>query len=418
MTDDYMTQIAYASNYYENAPEAIYIPSQDGKVIKKNFFDWINEIFIPHTVEVAEAQETQEKLIKNLSLYTDSTEEAIKELDFVRTQVDHLAMEYSQIAAAYADLYKLTKSVNYSKDELHNLLISTMLAGFRENLSEEEIARILSQMGEMLQNEYVSLDEFKKTLGYKFKAAANWSKEAPKAFNIPDASGDSIFNSAVFLDMFADYIKDNTEEVKPKDFNSSFVKANYYENRMFDRDISGEESLYKLTTINSGILNYLGIQGKDLPKIYSGITKFKNTAQLLGSSSIVALGSTWAALAYANWYESNKRLQQRYNNANDLQYIQQAKDLFDTKTEVINLSIDNTIAPDSYADLENVPEETELHYINLNNNDLINSNIKNTEQISHIYPIFQFDFTDSVKQIIAETLDDFAQLKGFKKKTV
>ena len=236
MSEDFINQLALASTYYEQAPESVYIPSKDQSVIQKNIYDLFKETFIPHSAEVAEAQETQEKLIKNLTIYTGSQEESIKELDFVRTQVDHLAMEYGQIAAAYADLYKLSKSVNFSIDELHNLFMSTMLAARKEDLSEEDIAEILSRMGEMLQNEFVTIDDFKKAIGYKFKAADNWVKEAPKLLNMPDANEETLFQSSEFLSMFSDYTKEHTPDVTPLEFKPKYVKANYNENRMYDRE--------------------------------------------------------------------------------------------------------------------------------------------------------------------------------------
>ena len=241
MSKDFINQLALASTYYEQAPESVYIPSKDQSVIQKNIYDLFKETFIPHSAEVAEAQETQEKLVRNLTIYTGSKDNAIKELDFVRTQVDHLAMEYGQIAAAYADLYKLSKSVNFSIDELHNLFMSTMLAARKEDLSEEDIAEILSRMGEMLQNEFVTIDDFKKAIGYKFKAADNWVKEAPKLLNMPDANEETLFQSSEFLSMFSDYTKEHTPDVTPLEFKPKYVKANYYENRMFDKKISLEQ---------------------------------------------------------------------------------------------------------------------------------------------------------------------------------
>ena len=89
MSEDFINQLALASTYYEQAPESVYIPSKDQSVIQKNIYDLFKETFIPHSAEVAEAQETQEKLVRNLTIYTGSQDNAIKELDFVRTQVDH-----------------------------------------------------------------------------------------------------------------------------------------------------------------------------------------------------------------------------------------------------------------------------------------------------------------------------------------
>ena len=396
-----MTQIAYASNYYENAPEHIYIPSQDEKLIKKNILDWINEIFIPHTVEVAEAQETQEKLIKNLSLYTDSTEEAIKELDFVRTQVDHLAMEYGQIAAAYADLYKISKFTEYSDDELHDLFRAIMLAAYHEKLSEEDIADILSTTGELLKNENFSSKEFNKTIAYKLKIADTWSKST---FDLQ--SDIKNYNSADYMDLFTHFIFDNLPDAIPKDFNPAYVKANYYENRMFDKKISLEQ--YR----------------KNIQETYPFMNKIKQIKLPLSLSGISDL-LPWAAAAIAliplilDWLNTNKSIKKHYQNSNSIETFQDYSKVIDIENnkklegyieKTINLNAEEfnvePIEPD------NAIEILELELEKTNKEELSKNSIIN------INPASQLDFTDSVKQIIAETLDDFAQLKGFKKKTV
>ncbi len=401
MKYDYMTQIAYASNYYENAPEHIYIPSQDEKLIKKNILDWINEIFIPHTVEVAEAQETQEKLIKNLSLYTDSTEEAIKELDFVRTQVDHLAMEYGQIAAAYADLYKISKFTEYSDDELHDLFRAIMLAAYHEKLSEEDIADILSTTGELLKNENFSSKEFNKTIAYKLKIADTWSKST---FDLQ--SDIKNYNSADYMDLFTHFIFDNLPDAIPKDFNPAYVKANYYENRMFDKKISLEQ--YR----------------KNIQETYPFMNKIKQIKLPLSLSGISDL-LPWAAAAIAliplilDWLNTNKSIKKHYQNSNSIETFQDYSKVIDIENnkklegyieKTINLNAEEfnvePIEPD------NAIEILELELEKTNKEELSKNSIIN------INPASQLDFTDSVKQIIAETLDDFAQLKGFKKKTV
>lgn len=401
MTDDYMTQIAYASNYYENAPEAIYIPSQDQSVIKKNLLDIIKEIITPYTVEVAEAQETQEKLIKNLSLYTNSTEEAIKELDFVRTQVDHLAMEYSQIAAAYADLYKVSLFTEYSEHELHDLFKAIMRAAYHEKLSEEDISDILAHTGELLKNKNFSSNEFNKAIGYKLKIANTWSKATFK-------SEDDLENhdSADYMDLFANFIFDNLPDVSSEDFNSAYVKANYYENRMYDKNIQQDKYRENVKTVYPFMSKIKNI------KIPSSLMRISNLLPW------VATALTVAPLIF-DWLSTNQSIKQHYQNSNYMESYQDYNKTIKIEhnqklkgyiEKTINLNGEEfDINPIKSNDVIDILE-LELEKSNtdgLSNNPIININTP--------YP---GDFRDSVKQIIAETLDDFAQLKGFKKKTV
>ena len=415
MSEDFINQLALASTYYEQAPESVYIPSKDQSVIQKNIYDLFKETFIPHSAEVAEAQETQEKLVRNLTIYTGSQDNAIKELDFVRTQVDHLAMEYGQIAAAYADLYKLSKSVNFSIDELHNLFMSTMLAARREDLSEEDIAEILSRMGEMLQNEFVTIDDFKKAIGYKFKAADNWVKEAPKLLNMPDANEETLFQSSEFLSMFSDYTKEHTPDVTPLEFKPKYVKANYYENRMYDRDLLSEDFKKTMQVLLGLAISYYKhlLKGNITPKVLAkDLLNTTSISRAALSNIIVSLGAMGIYAALADWLESNNKIQKHYDNGN-LKYIPKWNDILNQKDTLILeggvIYFDEDIVPDNTPENEFiVPENTRLNML-----DIQEDNLQNTENIMEIFNPYQSDFEVEVKRILANTIDDFAQLKGF-----
>ena len=415
MSEDFINQLALASTYYEQAPESVYIPSKDQSVIQKNIYDLFKETFIPHSAEVAEAQETQEKLVRNLTIYTGSQDNAIKELDFVRTQVDHLAMEYGQIAAAYADLYKLSKSVNFSIDELHNLFMSTMLAARKEDLSEEDIAEILSRMGEMLQNEFVTIDDFKKAIGYKFKAADNWVKEAPKLLNMPDANEETLFQSSEFLSMFSDYTKEHTPDVTPLEFKPKYVKANYYENRMYDRDLLGEDFKKTMQVLLGIAISYYKhlLKGNITPKVLAkDLLNTTSISRAALSNIIVSLGAMGIYAALADWLESNNKIQKHYDNGN-LKYIPKWNDILNQKDTLILeggvIYFDEDIVPDNTPENEFiVPENTRLNML-----DIQEDNLQNTENIMEIFNPYQSDFEVEVKRILANTIDDFVQLKGF-----
>ena len=415
MSEDFINQLALASTYYEQAPESVYIPSKDQSVIQKNIYDLFKETFIPHSAEVAEAQETQEKLVRNLTIYTGSQDNAIKELDFVRTQVDHLAMEYGQIAAAYADLYKLSKSVNFSIDELHNLFMSTMLAARKEDLSEEDIAEILSRMGEMLQNEFVTIDDFKKAIGYKFKAADNWVKEAPKLLNMPDANEETLFQSSEFLSMFSDYTKEHTPDVTPLEFKPKYVKANYYENRMYDRDLLSEDFKKTMQVLLGLAISYYKhlLKGNITPKVLAkDLLNTTSISRAALSNIIVSLGAMGIYAALADWLESNNKIQKHYDNGN-LKYIPKWNDILNQKDTLILeggvIYFDEDIVPDNTPENEFiVPENTRLNML-----DIQEDNLQNTENIMEIFNPYQSDFEVAVKRILANTIDDFAQLKGF-----
>lgn len=415
MSEDFINQLALASTYYEQAPESVYIPSKDQSVIQKNIYDLFKETFIPHSAEVAEAQETQEKLVRNLTIYTGSQDNAIKELDFVRTQVDHLAMEYGQIAAAYADLYKLSKSVNFSIDELHNLFMSTMLAARKEDLSEEDIAEILSRMGEMLQNEFVTIDDFKKAIGYKFKAADNWVKEAPKLLNMPDANEETLFQSSEFLSMFSDYTKEHTPDVTPLEFKPKYVKANYNENRMYDRDLLGEDFKKTMQVLLGLAISYYKhlLKGNITPKVLAkDLLNTTSISRAALSNIIVSLGAMGIYAALADWLESNNKIQKHYDNGN-LKYIPKWNDILNQKDTLILeggvIYFDEDIVPDNTPENEFiVPENTRLNML-----DIQEDNLQNTENIMEIFNPYQSDFEVAVKRILANTIDDFAQLKGF-----
>ena len=415
MSEDFINQLALASTYYEQAPESVYIPSKDQSVIQKNIYDLFKETFIPHSAEVAEAQETQEKLVRNLTIYTGSQDNAIKELDFVRTQVDHLAMEYGQIAAAYADLYKLSKSVNFSIDELHNLFISTMLAARKEDLSEEDIAEILSRMGEMLQNEFVTIDDFKKAIGYKFKAADNWVKEAPKLLNMSDANEETLFQSSEFLSMFSDYTKEHTPDVTPLEFKPKYVKANYYENRMYDRDLLSEDFKKTMQVLLGIAISYYKhlLKGNITPKVLAkDLLNTTSISRAALSNIIVSLGAMGIYAALADWLESNNKIQKHYDNGN-LKYIPKWNDILNQKDTLILeggvIYFDEDIVPDNTPENEFiVPENTRLNML-----DIQEDNLQNTENIMEIFNPYQSDFEVEVKRILANTIDDFAQLRGF-----
>ncbi len=415
MSEDFINQLALASTYYEQAPESVYIPSKDQSVIQKNIYDLFKETFIPHSAEVAEAQETQEKLVRNLTIYTGSQDNAIKELDFVRTQVDHLAMEYGQIAAAYADLYKLSKSVNFSIDELHNLFMSTMLAARKEDLSEEDIAEILSRMGEMLQNEFVTIDDFKKAIGYKFKAADNWVKEAPKLLNMPDANEETLFQSSEFLSMFSDYTKEHTPDVTPLEFKPKYVKANYYENRMYDRDLLSEDFKKTMQVLLGLAISYYKhlLKGNITPKVLAkDLLNTTSISRAALSNIIVSLGAMGIYAALADWLESNNKIQKHYDNGN-LKYIPKWNDILNQKDTLILeggvIYFDEDIVPDNTPENEFiVPENTRLNML-----DIQEDNLQNTENIMEIFNPYQSDLEVEVKRILANTIDDFAQLKGF-----
>lgn len=413
MSEDFINQLALVSTYYEQTQEAVYIPSKDKNVMHRNIFDVIREIFIPYKKETAEARETQDKLIKNLSLYTDSKAIAIKELDFVRTQVDHLAMEYGQIAAAYVDLYKRAKSVNLSEIELHNLLISTTLAGYREGLSEEDIADILTKMSELLQDKFVTIDEFNKLIGYKFQHANSWTKEAPKKFNKSYADGSVLFDTIMFLDMFSDYVMKTTMEVKPEEFNPDYVKANYYENRMYDKNLNHEqhkEFVDDASPILKKTNKFLGQLGKIFPAINGVARRFLFLLFAFeGISDII------------DWHTTNKHIEGHYQNSNDFRYIPQTgkfieyqKDKILLKGGVQEYNYYENSDYDMFYDDYKENEFQDLEYSSsLNTNLPISENIIDTETLSSIQNPHYTDLEVEVKRILANTIDDFAQLKGF-----
>lgn len=417
MSEDFINQLALASTYYEQASESVYIPSKDQSVIQKNIYDLFKETFIPHSAEVAEAQETQEKLVRNLTIYTGSKDNAIKELDFVRTQVDHLAMEYGQIAAAYADLYKLSKSVNFSIDELHNLFMSTMLAARKEDLSEEDIAEILSRMGEMLQNEFVTIDDFKKAIGYKFKAADNWVKEAPKLLNMPDANEETLFQSSEFLSMFSDYTKEHTPDVTPLEFKPKYVKANYNENRMYDRDLLGEEALEALLATYSFFAGWFTFNRGNLGDFYRNIKNIKNIKSLLKGATLSAIITTLIEVAVGDSIETYKKIQQHYDNGGLIKYNPKWRDILNGgNTPILDGGItldapylDENDIEDSPENQYVVPDNTRLNLLNIRGN----NDIDMANSISGVHDFYKPDLEVEVKRILANTIDDFVQLKGF-----
>lgn len=417
MSEDFINQLALASTYYEQAAESVYIPSKDQSVIQKNIYDLFKETFIPHSAEVAEAQETQEKLVRNLTIYTGSQDNAIKELDFVRTQVEHLAMEYGQIAAAYADLYKLSKSVNFSIDELHNLFMSTMLAARKEDLSEEDIAEILSRMGEMLQNEFVTIDDFKKAIGYKFKAADNWVKEAPKLLNMPDANEETLFQSSEFLSMFSDYTKEHTPDVTPLEFKPKYVKTNYYENRMYDRDLLGEEALEALLATYSFFAGWFTFNGGNLGDFYRNIKNIKNIKSLLKGATLSAIITTLIEVAVGDSIETYKKIQQHYDNGGLIKYNPKWRDILNGgNTPILDGGItldapylDENDIEDSPENQYVVPDNTRLNLLNIRGN----NDIDMANSISGVHDFYKPDLEVEVKRILANTIDDFVQLRGF-----
>lgn len=421
MHDDNIYNFVTVSEFYENAPDDIYIPSQDKQLIKKNLLEYAEEIFMPKPEEVLEAQETQEKLVNNLALYTGTVEDAIKELDFVRTQVDHLAMEYGQIANEYVDLYKKAQETNFSVEELHNLFISTMNAAFRENLSEEDIAEILEQMGNMLLNKYVTLDEFNKAIGYKFKAADSWLQEFTKIYNIKNIDNISIFDSREFLSKFSDYMHKNTPEVTRKDFNPDYVKANYAENRMYDRDSLGEKAEEYLK-ITSGILAAIYERmnkGNITPEIYmKDIISLKSFPKAVSASALGAAIGLYVTAALGNWLETNEKINKRYQNGVDYQYIPNLHNYFDDENvkkfylhaeENRNLK---ELTP-KYEENRNTPIDNYTQNTNFSTT-LSPELSENLPEISqNVYQYFQTDISEQVKQTLVNLFDDFAQLKGF-----
>ena len=142
MSEDFINQLALASTYYEQASESVYIPSKDQSVIQKNIYDLFKETFIPHSAEVAEAQETQEK--KNSVKYLLYNNMNISERNF--RYADELLEKYHYksdiLLAAFAQLHNKNR-LSLTEQEINQLFKALVIKAYKENKSGFDLFRIL-----------------------------------------------------------------------------------------------------------------------------------------------------------------------------------------------------------------------------------------------------------------------------------
>lgn len=410
-------------NIIENYDNNILILEELEK--KKNTNRLRNGIFTEETFaqRVAKSEYDAEtfmlEITNYLKHYTKTKMKAQKELDFIRKQADKLGFRFQPIASSYAyEFYPAAQDAGLNQKTIHNLLIGISEFAAAQNASSEMLSELLSEIADLLQYGTTPNDTSLKT------SEMNINKEIQELVQRGGAN-------KKFYENFAGLLHFKYGNSAIENIDQETANRNRMANRVFDHNVNLKgisNLLIGSLSISSAISSIVGIFTK--PKTY--------LKRFLGNRILQILLGLGISSYLLDKYTSNETRNKRYDNGNfTFDKFQADENIFTPEEQDKIYGRIEMFRPYSNLQWKQGPPEgtIQLEY-DTNLNYKLNYNNENQSSLTSVSPEqitvastddeivdtsetkYPETFEDDVKDIIANVFDDFAQLKGFRKRNI
>ena len=377
-----------------------------------------------HTKKIAkdefEAEMFMQEEINFLQQYTKTKRRAQKELDFVRLQADKFGFQFSPLAASYAnEFYPAAKDNELNQETIHNLLIAIVEYAAAKRANSEMLSEFLSDIADLMKTEtYPENNSLEGSL-------INIDDEIKETLS----RNEKINSKDKFYQNFANLLHYKYRQQALDNIDSVIAKINRVENEKFDHN-----SMLKAFRNMFGYTLKFEALGGVLSAFFENPITFlqKEILKRIALPSII-LG------AHATWDDINsarKKRKERYKNGYYMYDKYQGEREFFTPEEQDKLygeikkynpgpHLFWRKAPSNPYEIPPTNIETEDDLLNFENKNDRQNDITLSSSMQEIEPTLNtdvknntIDISTEVKRILANTIDDFVQLKGFKKNKI
>ncbi len=366
-----------------------------------------------------EAEMFMQEEINFLQQYTKTKRRAQKELDFVRLQADKFGFQFSPLAASYAnEFYPAAKDNELNQETIHNLLIAITEYAAAKRANSEMLSELLSDIADLMNTgsypENSSLldslinidDEIKETL----------------------SRNEKINSKDKFYQNFANLLHYKYRQQALDNIDPVIAKINRVENEKFDHN-SMLKAFCNMFGISLGFEGIIGI-----------FTSFFRNPEILLKRFFkkVSLPSIllWIETTLIDIFLAKDKKKARYKNGYYMYDKYQGEREFFTPEEQDKLygeikkynpgpHLFWRKAPSNPYEIPPTNIETEDDLLNFENKNDRQNDITLSSSMQEIEPTLNtdvknntIDISTEVKRILANTIDDFVQLKGFKKNKI
>ena len=366
-----------------------------------------------------EAEMFMQEEINFLQQYTKTKRRAQKELDFVRLQADKFGFQFSPLAASYAnEFYPAAKDNDLNQETIHNLLIAITEYAAAKRANSEMLSELLSDIADVMNTgsypENSSLED----------SLINIDDEIKETLS----RNEKINSKDKFYQNFANLLHYKYRQQALDNIDPVIAKINRVENEKFDHN-----SMLKAFCNMFGIsLGFEGIIG-----IFTSF--FRNPEVLLKRFfKKVSLPSIllWIETTLIDIFLAKDKKKARYKNGYYMYDKYQGEREFFTPEEQDKLygeikkynpgpHLFWRKAPSNPYEIPPTNIETEDDLLNFENKNDRQNDITLSSSMQEIEPTLNtdvknntIDISTEVKRILANTIDDFVQLKGFKKNKI
>ena len=366
-----------------------------------------------------EAEMFMQEEINFLQQYTKTKRRAQKELDFVRLQADKFGFQFSPLAASYAnEFYPAAKDNDLNQETIHNLLIAITEYAAAKRANSEMLSELLSDIADVMNTgsypENSSLED----------SLINIDDEIKETLS----RNEKINSKDKFYQNFANLLHYKYRQQALDNIDPVIAKINRVENEKFDHN-----SMLKAFCNMFGIsLGFEGIIG-----IFTSF--FRNPEVLLKRFfKKVSLPSIllWIETTLIDIFLAKDKKKARYKNGYYMYDKYQGEREFFTPEEQDKLygeikkynpgpHLFWRKAPSNPYEIPPTNIETEDELLNFENKNDRQNDITLSSSMQEIEPTLNtdvknntIDISTEVKRILANTIDDFVQLKGFKKNKI
>ena len=364
-----------------------------------------------------EAEMFMQEEINFLQQYTKTKRRAQKELDFVRLQADKFGFQFSPLAASYAnEFYPAAKDNELNQETIHNLLIAIVEYAAAKRANSEMLSELLSDIADLMKTgtypENSSLED----------SLINIDDEIKETLS----RNEKINSKDKFYQNFANLLHYKYRQQALDNIDPVIAKVNRSENEIYDH--KAKDTLLK--NVLTSIVGLGGGLGATFGGIKNILTKPFSAIQWL---MFVFLGIIPNLL---DTLSANDLKKKRYKNGYYMYDKYQGEREFFTPEEQDKLygeikkynpgpHLFWRKAPSNPYEIPPTNIETEDDLLNFENKNDRQNDITLSSSMQEIEPTLNtdvknntIDISTEVKRILANTIDDFVQLKGFKKNKI
>ncbi len=384
---------------------------------KKNI-SWLELHIKKNAKDEFEAEMFMREEINFLQEYTKTKRRAQKELDFIRVQADKFGFNFVPFAASYAnEFYPAAKDNDLNQATIHNLLIAITEYAAAKRANSEMLSKLIADIAVLL-----------KTGTYPENSSLEGS-----LLNIDDeiketlSRNEKITSRDKFYENFANLLHYKYRQQALDNIDPVIAKINRVENEKFDHDsmLKAFRNMFGISLSVEGIIGFFASFFRN-PKVL--LKRFLKTVSL---PSIVL----WIQTTLSDIFFAKDKKKERYKNGYYMYDKYQGEREFFTPEEQDKLygvikkynprpylfwrkapsnpyEIPPTDSKNNFLNYENnVPlQNTELNTFDSQQETVLsgNTDVKNAS----------IDISAEVKRVLADTIDDFVQLKGFRKNKI